>query len=187
MPASFSPGPLPGLVIVQPRVFPDGRGAFFETYKHSEYAANGIAEQFVQDNHSVSSRGVLRGLHFQTSPHAQGKLVRVVAGAVWDVAADLRPGSATYGQWYGLELSAENRVQFYLPPGFAHGFLTLSDTAEFLYKCTAEYDKASESGIRWDDPILAIRWPSLGGKPMVSEKDALLPFLSKPVASEVLH
>jgi len=177
MPASFVPGPLAGLVVVHPRVFPDGRGAFFETYKRSEYAANGIAEDFVQENHSVSARGVLRGLHYQNAPHAQGKLVRVVAGAVWDVAVDLRPQSATYGQWYGLELSAENRVQFYIPPGFAHGFMTLSDTAEFVYKCTAEYNKASEGGVRWDDPRLAIKWPAVLGELSVSDKDQALPWL----------
>lgn len=177
MPATFSPGPIPGLVIVHPRVFPDGRGSFFETYKQSEYAANGIAEAFVQDNHSVSSKGVLRGLHFQNAPHGQGKLVRVIAGAVWDVAVDLRPGSATYGQWYGLELSAQNRTQFYIPAGFAHGFVTLTDGTEFCYKCTAEYHRASEGGVRWDDPQLAIRWPLSGLEVSVSEKDAALPYL----------
>jgi dTDP-4-dehydrorhamnose 3,5-epimerase len=175
MPATFSAGPLPGLVLVQPRVFPDGRGCFFETYKHSEYAAHGIPDAFVQDNHSVSVKGVLRGLHFQTGDHSQGKLVRVIRGAVWDVAVDLRPGSSGFGKWFGLELSAENRTEFYLPPGFAHGFVTLSDEAEFCYKCTAEYHKASEGGIRWDDPDLAIAWPLVGLDVSVSEKDALLP------------
>jgi dTDP-4-dehydrorhamnose 3,5-epimerase len=161
--------------VAQPRVFPDGRGSFFETYKHSEYRTNGIAEVFVQDNHSVSTRGVLRGLHFQSGQHAQGKLVRVVRGSVWDVAVDIRPASPTYGQWYGIVLSAENRTQFYIPPGFAHGFLTLSDEAEFCYKCTAEYHKASEGGIRWDDTTLAIDWPLQGLEVSVSEKDAALP------------
>lgn len=175
MPATFQPGPLPGLVVVQPRVFADGRGSFFETYKQSEYQVNGVPKAFVQDNHSVSTRGVLRGLHFQTGQHAQGKLVRVVRGRVWDVAVDLRPGSATFGRWHGLELSAENRTQFYLPPGFAHGFLTLSEEAEFCYKCTAEYDKASEGGLRWDDPTLAIAWPLAGLEVSVSDKDAALP------------
>jgi len=175
MPASFTAGPLPGLVLAQPRVFPDGRGSFFETYKQSEYQANGIAEAFVQDNHSVSAKGVLRGLHFQTGAHAQGKLVRVVRGAVWDVAVDCRPGSPTLGKWYGLVLSAENRTQFYIPPGFAHGFVTITDEAEFCYKCTAEYNKAAEAGIRWDDPTLAIAWPIAGLEISVSEKDAVLP------------
>ena len=177
MPATFVPGPIPGLLIIQPRVFPDGRGSFFETYKQSEYAAAGLTESFVQDNHSVSSRGVLRGLHFQNPPFAQGKLLRVVVGAVWDVVVDLRPGQSTFGRWFGLELSAENRTQFYVPPGFAHGFVTLTDTAEFVYKCTAEYDKASEGGVRWDDPTLAIEWPSVEGGYLVSEKDQALPWL----------
>jgi dTDP-4-dehydrorhamnose 3,5-epimerase len=166
-------------VIVQPRVFPDGRGCFFETYKQSEYASNGIPETFVQDNHSVSVRGVLRGLHFQTGDHAQGKLVRVVRGVVWDVVVDLRRGSETLGKWFGLELSAENRTQFYIPPGFAHGFITLSDEAEFCYKCTAEYHRASEAGILWNDPTLAIAWPLAGFDVSVSEKDALLPTWSQ--------
>jgi len=168
---------LAGLVIVQPRVFPDGRGSFFETYKQSEYVANGISEAFDQDNQSVSTKGVLRGLHFQRSPHTQGKLVRVIAGAVWDVAVDLRAGSSTYGSWFGLELSAENRTELYIPPGFAHGFVTLSETAEFVYKCTAEYNKASEGGVRWDDPTIGIDWPLAGLEVSVSEKDAVLPFL----------
>lgn len=175
MSATFSPGPLAGLVVVRPRIFPDGRGSFFETYKLSEYSANGISEIFVQDNQSVSSIGVLRGLHFQTGDHSQGKLVRVVRGAVWDVAVDIRPRSPTLGQWFGLELSAENRLQFYIPPGFAHGFLTLVDGTEFCYKCTAEYHKASEVGVRWDDPTLAIKWPVDGQPVSVSEKDAVLP------------
>jgi dTDP-4-dehydrorhamnose 3,5-epimerase len=175
VPAAFQQGPLPGLIIVHPRVFPDGRGSFFETYKQSEYGANGIGEIFVQDNHSVSVRGVLRGLHFQTGAHAQGKLVRVIRGAVWDVAVDLRPTSLGFGRWFGLELSARNRVQFYIPPGFAHGFLTLEDETEFCYKCTAEYHKPSERGIRWDDTSLAIEWPQQDVRPSVSEKDAMLP------------
>jgi len=175
MPANFSPGPLSGLVIIQPRVFPDDRGFFFESFKASEYDAAGVPSSFVQDNHSKSSKGVLRGLHLQCEPHAQGKLVRVVKGAVWDVAVDLRPGSPTLGKWFGLELSEANRTMFYIPPGFAHGFVTLEDDTEFLYKCTAEYHKASEGGIRWDDPKLAIAWPKLDVAPLVSEKDAILP------------
>lgn len=175
MPALFTSGPLPGLVIIQPQVFPDGRGSFFETYKQTEYRANGVPEVFVQDNHSVSTRGVLRGLHFQTGDYAQGKLVRVIRGAVWDVAVDCRPASPTLGQWFGLELSSKNRTQLYIPPGFAHGFLTLSEEAEFCYKCTAEYHKASEGGIRWDDAILGISWPLQSLDLSVSEKDEALP------------
>jgi len=175
MSASFQAGGLPGLVLVYPQVLPDSRGSFFETYKRSEYVANGITEHFVQDNHSVSRRGVLRGLHFQTGSHAQGKLVRVVHGLVWDVAVDLRRDSPTLGRWFGIELSAENRIQFYLSPGFAHGFLTLSPEAECCYKCTAEYDRSSEEGIRWNDPVLAIAWPVGGLEVSLSENDAALP------------
>jgi dTDP-4-dehydrorhamnose 3,5-epimerase len=177
MPAVFERCYIEGLVIVKPRVFPDGRGFFLETYKKSEYAANGITEDFVQDNHSKSSRGVLRGLHFQRAPHAQGKLVRVTRGRVWDVAVDIRPGSATYGKWYGLELSEENRTMFYIPAGFAHGFVTLEDDTEFMYKCTAEYNKESEGGLIWNDPDLAIEWPVTDV--LVSEKDQVLPRLKE--------
>lgn len=173
MPAVFERCYIEGLVIVKPRVFPDGRGFFLETYKKSEYAANGITEDFVQDNHSRSSRGVLRGLHFQRAPYAQGKLVRVTRGRVWDVAVDIRPGSATYGKWYGVELSEENRTMFYIPAGFAHGFVTLEDDTEFMYKCTAEYNKESEGGLIWNDPDLAIGWPVTDV--LVSEKDQVLP------------
>jgi dTDP-4-dehydrorhamnose 3,5-epimerase len=175
MPFTFTPGPLEGLVIVEPRRFGDARGFFMETYRESEFRAAGIGASFSQDNHSRSTKGVLRGLHYQTAPKAQGKLVRVLTGAIWDVAVDIRPESPAYGSWWGLELSADNALMLYLPPGFAHGFLTLSDEAHVAYKCTAEYDKASEAGIRWDDPSLAIDWPSR--KVLVSEKDAALPAL----------
>lgn len=176
MPASFEPGPLAGLLIIRPRIFNDERGYFFESYKQSEYEQAGLTGQFVQDNHSQSSKGVLRGLHFQNEPYAQGKLVRVIAGSVWDVAVDLRPESPTFKQWHGLVLSAENRIQFYIPPGFAHGFLTLEDKTEFVYKCTAEYNKDSEGGYRWNDPSLAIAWPDIGMEALVSSKDDILPF-----------
>ncbi len=177
MPFLFKTTTIPGLVLVEPRRFDDERGFFMETYKESEFHGAGIVERFVQDNHSCSKRGVLRGLHFQSAPKAQGKLVRVLSGKVWDVAVDLRPGSATYGKWEGLELSAENRLMYYLPPGFAHGFLALSDEAELMYKCTAEYDKASDGGLRWDDPDLAIDWPFRDV--IVSQKDAALPYLKE--------
>jgi dTDP-4-dehydrorhamnose 3,5-epimerase len=173
MPFTFTSGPLEGLVVVEPRRFRDERGFFMETYHESEFRAAGIGEPFVQDNHSRSSKGVLRGLHFQVGQKAQGKLVRAVAGAIWDVAVDIRPASSTYGSWWGIELSADNALMLYLPPGFAHGFLTLSEEAQVIYKCTAEYDKASEAGIRWDDPDLAIDWPSR--EVIVSAKDAALP------------
>lgn len=175
MPSTFSQGPLPGLVLVAPGRFPDPRGEFFETYKHSEYVQNGIAETFHQDNHSVSHKGVLRGLHLQRDPHAQAKLVRVVWGRVWDVVVDLRRTSVSFGRWFGVELSRENRLQVYIPPGMAHGFLVLSDVAEFCYKCSAEYDRPSETGLRWNDPHVAIAWPDLGFPYFVSDKDEQLP------------
>lgn len=175
MPFTFEPTAIEGLLIIRPRMFPDDRGSFMETYKASEFAAAGIHEVFVQDNHSRSRRGVLRGLHFQREPHAQAKLVRVTSGLVWDVAVDLRAGSTTYGRWFGLELSAENHTMLFLPPGFAHGFVALSDQAELLYKCGAEYHKESDGGVRWNDPDLAIGWPI--DDVILSDKDAALPWL----------
>lgn len=175
MPCAFTRLGLEGLVLVEPRSFADGRGWFMETYKKSEFAANGISADFVQDNHSYSAKGVVRGLHWQLSPHAQGKLVRAVGGTIWDVAVDLRPGSPSYGKWEGVELSGDNRRMLWIPPGFAHGFVCLSDSVHLLYKCTAEYCKAAEGGVRWDDPDLAIAWPIKDAE--VSEKDASLPFL----------
>ncbi|NNM68151.1 MAG: dTDP-4-dehydrorhamnose 3,5-epimerase [Spirochaetales bacterium] len=173
MPFSFTPGPLAGLVLVTPRRFLDPRGWFQETYKRSEFVDHGIPETFVQDNLSYSSKGTLRGLHFQKGNSAQGKLVSVLAGAVWDVAVDLRVGSPTRGKWYGVELRAEEAQLFYIPPGFAHGFVALTDGTLFSYKCTAEYDKPSEAGLLWNDPELNIAWPLTDVQ--VSEKDALLP------------
>lgn len=175
MPFSFEKTYIENLVIVRPRVFNDDRGWFRENYKQSEFLENGIEETFLQDNISFSSKGTLRGLHFQTGTAAQGKLVTVVRGRVWDAAVDLRKESTTWGRWFGLELSAENQLCFYIPRGFAHGFLTLEDNTLFQYKCTAEYAKASEGGVRWDDPTLAIDWPS--AEVQVSEKDAGLPLL----------
>ena len=177
MPFVFTPGPIEGLIIIEPRLFHDQRGFFMETYKESDFTAAGIPGPFVQDNHSRSCRGTLRGLHFQKPPHAQGKLVRVTRGAVWDVAVDLRPGSSSFGAWYGLELSEENRRMFWIPPGFAHGFVALLDDSELQYKCTAEYHGPSDGGIRWDDPDLAIDWPDLGIPYILSEKDKKLPLL----------
>lgn len=175
MPCTFEKTFIDGLFIITPRVFPDERGFFLESYKAGEFAAAGIRDAFVQDNHSRSVRGVLRGLHFQRPPHAQAKLVRVTHGLVWDVAVDLRRGSPTFGRWLGIELGEENRKMLYIPRGFAHGFVTLSDGAELLYKCGAEYDKDSDGGVRWDDPDLAIDWPLPDVK--LSDKDAALPRL----------
>lgn len=165
---------LPGVLIVEPKVFPDARGFFVETYNNERYAACGIAADFVQDNLSFSSRGVLRGLHYQ-NPHAQGKLVYVLQGEVWDVAVDIRPGSPQFGRWTAVTLSSDNKRQFYIPPGFAHGFCVLSDTVLFTYKCTDTYHPECDGGIRWDDPDIGIAWPI--GEPLLSEKDRQQPLL----------
>ncbi|WP_374419729.1 dTDP-4-dehydrorhamnose 3,5-epimerase [Chromobacterium sp.] len=163
--------------IIEPTVFGDERGFFFESFNQQRFeAAIGCAAPFVQDNHSRSSKGVLRGLHYQLAPHAQGKLVRVIAGEVFDVAVDIRRGSASFGQWVGVHLSAANKRQLWVPPGFAHGFVTLSDSAEFLYKTTDYWFKELERTIAWNDPELAIAWP-LDGEPQLSAKDCDAPGL----------
>jgi dTDP-4-dehydrorhamnose 3,5-epimerase len=167
------PTALPGVLILEPRVFGDERGFFLESFNQQAFdAAVGQHVAFVQDNHSRSARGVLRGLHFQKPPHAQGKLVRVVQGRVFDVAADVDPASPTFGRWVGVELSETNHRQLWIPPGYAHGFLVLSDSADFLYKTTAYYAPQHEGGVRWDDPRLAIAWPLQGTEPTLSGKDA---------------
>ena len=159
-----------GLYIIEPAVFPDERGYFMETYNQKDFEEAGLGMTFVQDNQSMSVKGVLRGLHFQKQ-YPQGKLVRVVRGKVFDVAVDLRKDSQTYGKWFGVELSAENKKQFYIPEGFAHGFLVLSEEAEFCYKCTDFYHPGDEGGIRWDDPDIGIKWPLEEGTELViSEK-----------------
>jgi dTDP-4-dehydrorhamnose 3,5-epimerase len=162
---------LPGVLIIEPRVFGDSRGFFMETWNAAAFAAAELDLTFVQDNHSRSQKGVLRGLHFQ-NPGPQGKLVRVTNGAVFDVAVDLRASSPNFGQWVGVELSAENKRMFWVPEGFAHGFLTLADDTDFLYKCTAPYAPASEYTLAWDDPAVGIEWPVTGLDPIISEKDA---------------
>ena len=177
MPFTFTKAPIEGLVIIEPRAFPDERGYFMESYKQSDFEKAGILGPFVQDNHSRSKRGVLRGLHFQRPPYAQGKLVRVSRGRAWDVAVDLREGSPTFGKYFALELSESNRLMFWIPAGFAHGFLALEDDTELQYKCTAEYNAASDGGLRWNDPDIAIAWPDIGIPPLVSAKDAALPIL----------
>ena len=165
---------IPGVVIIQPQVHGDSRGYFVETFKAPEFEAAGIPTYFVQDNESSSTKGVLRGLHFQKT-HTQGKLVRVTHGEVFDVAVDVRPGSETYGQWVGVTLSADKKNMFYVPAGFAHGFLVLSDTAEFVYKCTDVYDPSGEGGIPWNDPTIAVDWPKLDCEYKTSEKDGKHP------------
>jgi dTDP-4-dehydrorhamnose 3,5-epimerase len=167
-----SKSPIDGLIIIEPKVFRDSRGLFYEVYSESRYKEHGVPARFVQDNHSVSEKGVLRGLHYQVNP-GQDKLVRVVRGEVFDVAVDIRKGSLTYGKWWGLSLSETNNLQLYIPVGFAHGFCVLSDSAEVLYKCSDYYSPQNERGIIWNDPDLAIDWPI--ENPILSEKDIEYP------------
>lgn len=167
--------PLPGVLMVEPEVFGDGRGLFFETYRAQRYAEAGIPASFVQDNVSLSERGVLRGLHLQ-NPNPQGKLIYVLQGEVFDVAVDVRVGSPTFARWTGTVLSGENKLQLYVPEGFAHGFCVLSETALFAYKCTDVYTPASELSIFWNDPAIGIEWPVDG--PLLSPRDAAAPRLA---------
>ncbi len=172
-----------GLLIVEPKVFGDSRGFFFESFNQRAFdAAVGRPVSFVQDNHSRSARGVLRGMHRQLEPHAQGKLVRVTSGRVFDVSADVDPLSPTYRRWVGVELSAENHRQIWIPPGLAHGFLVLSDSADFLYKTTDYYAPSAEVSVRWNDPELAIVWPDAGVPFVLSPKDAAAPLLANAAA-----
>ncbi len=165
----------PGLFIFEPAVFEDSRGYFFESYNEKIFAAEGINIKFVQDNQSKSSYGVIRGLHYQLSPHAQTKLVRVLSGRILDVVVDIRAGSPTYGKIFPVELSAENKKQLLIPKGFAHGFSVLSEMAEVLYKCDGFYNKESEAGIRYNDPVLKIDWCIPAGKAVISDKDMIHP------------
>jgi dTDP-4-dehydrorhamnose 3,5-epimerase len=182
----LSTTPLPGVVVVEPAVFADERGWFMESFNEAHFNAAlqslglPVAPRFVQDNHSCSHSGVLRGLHYQLPPHAQGKLVRVVQGAAFDVAVDIRAGSPTFGQWFGLELNAQNQRQLWIPPGFAHGFLSLQQETHFLYKTTDIYARECERSIRYDDPALGIPWPTPAGMRMVrvNPKDAAAPLLA---------
>lgn len=178
MPFQFKPmDAIPDVVVIEPRAFGDDRGWFMETYKRSEFEANGIRAEFRQDNHSRSTaKGVLRGLHYQKDPAAQGKLVRCLVGAIYDVAVDVRKGSLTYGRWAAAELSAEDRKMLWVPPGFAHGFCTLTDVSEVVYKATAEYSAPHDRGIRWNDPAIGVTWPVKS--PMLSPKDAQAPLLA---------
>jgi dTDP-4-dehydrorhamnose 3,5-epimerase len=176
MPFIFSPCPIDGLYEIRPKVFGDNRGSFFEAWTERDYAMAGIDAHFVQDNQSRSVQGVLRGLHFQKT-RPQGKLVRTIFGEVFDVAVDLRPGSATYGKWHGVTLSGETQNQFYIPAGFAHGFLVLSDTAVLVYKCTDFYYPDDEVGVIWNDPAIGIAWPDIGMDYILSDKDKKLPGL----------
>ena len=166
----FEEQSIKGVFLIKPQVFGDRRGYFMEFYKKEQFEAAGIKAVFVQDNESFSTKGVLRGLHFQKE-HTQGKLVRVTEGLVYDVAVDVRPGSETFGQYFGAELSAEEKNMLFIPPGFAHGYLVISDTAMFEYKCTDIYDPASEGGIPWNDPDIHIEWPKLDCEYKTSERD----------------
>ena len=167
-----------GLVIIKPSVFEDDRGFFLESYNQKVFADNGINANFVQDNHSRSTKGVLRGLHFQTPPSSQDKLIRCTRGEVFDVAVDIRPGSPTFGQYHSVTLSEDNKIMFFIPQGFAHGFLVLSDIADFQYKCSNLYHKDSEGGLLWNDPKLNIDWPKVDHL-ILSDKDKLWPTLKE--------
>lgn len=171
--------PIPGLILLEPDVFPDSRGYFFESFNREKYLSLGITELFVQDNESLSFRGVIRGLHYQLEPAAQTKLVRVISGTVFDVAVDLRKNSPTFGHWYGVELSGENKLQMLIPKGFAHGLSVLSPSALFAYKCDQLYNRTLERSIRFDDPELDIDWKIPVADRIVSEKDRSAPFFAK--------
>lgn len=176
MPFEFIKLEIPEIVLIKPKVFEDERGFFLEFFKYSEFAKAGIDYNFVQDNHSKSKRGVLRGLHYQLKPRAQGKLIRCIKGRIWDVAVDIRKGSPTFGKWVAAILSEENKYMLWIPAGFAHGFVALEDS-EIIYKCTEEYAPELERGIIWNDPEIGIKWPL--SQPIVSKKDAILPELKE--------
>jgi dTDP-4-dehydrorhamnose 3,5-epimerase len=180
-----TPTAIDGVLVIEPRVFGDGRGFFFESFNQRAFdTAVGAPTTFVQDNHSRSARGVLRGLHFQVAPHAQGKLVRVAQGAVFDVAVDIRKRSPTFGHWVGIELSEANQRQLWLPPGMAHAFLVTSERADFLYKTTAYYAPEAERCIAWNDPDIGIAWPDIGQAPRLSARDAAAPGLAAATAAD---
>ena len=176
---------LKGLFLIEPQIFYDRRGFFFESYNRETYSRHGIEIEFVQDNHSYSSQGVLRGLHYQVNEKMQAKLVRVTRGEVFDVAVDIRPGSPTFGQWEGFYLSESNMLQLFIPVGFAHGFCVMSDTVEFLYKCSSGYSPSDERGIIWNDPDIGIQWPVQG--PILSKKDSFYPRLRDMFDIETLR
>ena len=171
----FTPLVLPGLVLIEPRVWRDRRGCFMEFYNRRLFHKNGIRDDFVQDNHTRSRRGVLRGFHYQAKPREQAKLIRVAHGEIYDVVVDVRKKASTFGRWFGLRLSSKNSRMLYVPGGFAHGYAVLSRDAEVLYKVTDFYSPAHERGIRWDDPFFAVRWPRTGARFIVSDKDRAFP------------
>lgn len=173
----FFSTPIPGLVLIEPKVFEDPRGFFAEVYRADLFAQNGIVQHFVQDNHSSSVRGTLRGLHCQIAPKAQAKLIRVVQGEIYDVAVDVRPGSSTYGKWFGETLSAKNRKMLFVPEGFLHGFLVMSDRADVIYQTTDYYSPQDERGVAWNDPDIGVRWPDPGCALILSDRDRKTPLL----------
>jgi len=175
MPFSFKSLSIPEVILVEPKVYPDDRGYFLESFKSSDFIANGLPECFVQDNFSFSKKNVLRGLHFQKNPKEQGKLIFVIKGSVWDVAVDIRRNSPTFSKWIAVELTDKQHEMLYIPAGFAHGFLSLTEEVYLIYKCTKEYDPMLDSGIRWDDPDIGIEWPI--NNPVVSMKDKNLAYL----------
>lgn len=183
MPFDFVPLTIPAVILVKPRLFGDDRGFFMETYKRSDFSAHGILETFVQDNHSHSSQGILRGLHYQLDPAAQGKLVSAIRGEIFDVAVDIRRGSPTFGQWVGEYLSEDNHHLLWVPPGFAHGFCVTQGPADVVYKVTAEYSAAHDRGVLWNDPAIGIDWPLID--PQLSPKDQNQPPLEKAEISFV--
>ena len=188
MPYQVTPAAIPDVLILEPKVFGDARGFFVESYNQQDFAqATGLDGNFVQDNHSRSSKGVLRGLHYQLPPHAQGKLVRCVRGAVFDVAVDIRKSSPTFGQWVGVELTEDNHRQLWIPPGMAHGFVTMTDLADFLYKTTDYYAPASDRGIAWNDPSIGIAWPELGLALQLSAKDQVARCLADVPDVDLFH
>lgn len=177
MPVTFAHLDIPDVILVEPKVFPDSRGFFFESFKGSDFEKANLPTHFVQDNFSFSKKDVIRGLHYQKNPKAQGKLVAVLKGGVWDVAVDIRRESPTFLKWVAAELNDQNHAMLYIPPGFAHGFISLTEDVHLLYKCTNEYDPQADAGIRWNDPEIAIPWPV--ANPIVSAKDAVLPLLQQ--------
>lgn len=177
MPFTFTPTEIPEVILVQPGVFPDDRGAFAEVFKYSDFAAAGIGEQFVQINYSRSKKDVIRALHYQLPPKAQAKLVQVTRGSAFDVAVDIRKNSPTYGKWVAATLTAEQKNMLYIPKGFAHGFCALEDDTEFVYYCSDEYSKEHEGGIIWNDPTIGVTWPT--NTPILSDKDAASPTLEQ--------
>jgi len=176
---------LRGVFIFEPRVYDDERGFFYESYNQGDFNKYGISNNFVQDNHSYSKYGVLRGLHYQLEPYAQAKLVRVVHGKIFDVAVDIRPGSPELGKWAGVELSSENKKQVFIPAGFAHGFLVLSEYAEVIYKCDNFYHSEKSMGIMYNDPEIAVKWPEVKGGYILSEKDKTNPSFGEPASGKI--